>query len=309
MINDAHWNYTAFQLHRIKNSNLNDYDEFLVHIGGSSTGVEAITTDQAMAEKLSERTGKKIGYASVVASYGDVLDYEKIIRYLKNDRITFVVGLEPYLFTRDISQATEFYSEKQKRRIVEYYYLPVPFSSILLVNSLGYKLSFFEGFVTEKNLFSLGETVQTITKKAIAGRGLVGKYDRHRTSRKAKPATEKKLTKFIKSNKKAAEEYKKISGIQFVLLEKIAKFCSDNSMKLLFFELPAPDYLYPSLESGYAQYYSDIVNFSKKYDIPYQEFQDNYWPANYYRDRRHLKEEGRLQFEDLLVSYLANNIK
>lgn len=298
---------SAFQIVRIKNRDRTKYDNYFVLLGGSASALYSITGDKEIADIISKKTERKIGFSTVAGAFGTLADYEKIIHSLADKDIVFVLGLEPYLFS-NINSYT-FFRKKNNRLIKKFYYLPPPVNTITLLRKNGVDVSYKEMFIAKDNLESIGNIIRKTYIDLINGNNLRTAYIRHKNPGKKTAITEAKIKPKFYHNFYSGDKYLDKSPVNFMLLKKIVTFCRERSISILFFELPAPDLIYPSLENGYGQYYVDIKNFTQKHRIPYSQFQDVIpWKNEYFGDSTHMRTPGREKFTPMLASFIASQI-
>lgn len=278
-------------------------------IGGSAGGLECVTDDSHISMLLSEKTGKKIGFSSIVASYKTFSDSIKIIEELKDANVTFLFGLEPYLFYK--SPSMEFQFEKKGRPIRKYHFLKVPDSYADFLSAQKIDVPLAQHFISMNMYPVLGEMFKKMIINPIKGKSVKYEYDRHRISKKKKPLTAEKADKLAKkitsTKKKAYLANWKQQDILFRTLVKYVREQPGNS--IVFFDLPQPDVLVPALEIMAPDYLDRLSGIIKEYNLYYMNFQaDGPWVKGYYHDAHHMIEPGRIRFTDVLADGLAEYI-
>ncbi len=298
---------SAFEIARIKNRDKSVYDKYVVLIGGSATGLRSITGDKDITALLNEKSGKKIGFSRIAGSYGKLVDYEKIVYALAGENVTFIIGLEPYLFNK--KNLYYHNSKKAKRTVAKYYYLPPPVDTLSLLKKNGENVSYTEAFITVESLKEIGLIIRKTYVNSVTGKQKKEKKRKKNGKGNRTKIANAKLKKYIKRNIEGRKGYAENNRVNFMLLERIVKHCKEKSAPLLFFELPLSNEMQPSLQKGYGQYYLDINTFTTKHQIPYATFQQaGPWLSEHYVDRHHMRRPARKKFTGLLAAFLANQI-
>lgn len=307
---DERRHHNAFLIEQIKSREKSTYEEYFVFLGGSATGVESIMADEEVAKSLSDRAGKKIGFSSIVASYGTITDFEKIIHSLAEADVTFVIGVSPLLFNQTLKRSYEFYHKKLKRQMLKYYYLPAPIDTLSILKNLGADISLSQYILLKSNMTVVGDVIKKSCIKWIAGQDPKGKFRRHNISPKARIVVKDQAIKKSRRkyrSKKTEALYLKRSTAHFIILEKLLNFCKSRQIDVLLVEPPHPDAVFPAMQRGFRKYFEDIEDVSQKYQVSYRGFQENGpWAQDYFWDVKHMMPSGRKKFTPMLVAYLTD---
>lgn len=307
LVNRAnYWTHNAFELQRIINRDKAAWDEYFVLVGGSATAVESITSSKEASKILSKKTGKRIGFSNLGASYGSLSDCVKIISALKEADVTIILGIEPISFNRDQKAELEFYNENTERYERKYYYLPVPKEVSTILKEEGVSIPLSQYIISLNCWPTVGEWLKKSLIRKIEGKKLTTAYNPH--DRRNVPVTPERMEVFRKRfirNKNFAEQSKR----PFLMMDAIVQIIKDSNLQLILFELPKPDLLLDSYKIMAPDYPKAISKIVDDNNFPYLDFQNSGpWKREYYRDAHHMTKAGRQKLTDLITTKLAEII-
>lgn len=302
------WTHNLFEIQRILNMEMTEYDEVYVYIGGSGA-LESISWDGQVEKMIAEDTGKTVRFISLCSSYKTFADEIKIINSLAQANVTFILGVEAWRFKVNPDIQLE-YRDKENRYVKKYFHLAMPSGPLDFLVENGTPVSYKQILRLPHSAAYLGELLKKRLEEVVTkGEVRMRKHDRHATSRKKNKAYPKeRITGAIRSLGEN-DSYKLNSDFNFQLLEQAVNLAHEQGNRVIIVDVPPNG----ALSSGFAAFAPDyaarIRSFAERNKIDYLEFSDNGpWKNEYYRDLHHMIKAGWSKFTPLLARRLAEEL-
>jgi hypothetical protein len=302
--------HCAFQMHRIKLRDRTKEDEFFVFIGGS-TGLEAVTSDALMEERLGEITGKRIGFASLCSSYKSFSDEAKIVNELGAFGGTLLIGIEALRLKTNIDEQLEKLLRTGNITQKHFYITTNPRLDATL-SHYGLQVGFKQRFRLFRAAGLLGEVLKKKGLHFVASRGKIRRiaYDRH-SHRDKPPLGEAHGEEFrATALPNILERCKRNGKMNMDLLDETISIAQQNSNRVVLVDLPVNPMFQREMDSFHVLYDEMVRDLVETTGVEYMDLRHAAgWVLEDFRDIHHMRSSGQTKFAEALARRLSGHMK
>jgi len=301
------WVHCAFELQRIKHRNRTNEDGFFVFIGGS-TGLEAITQDALVEEKLRETTGKKIGFSSLCSSYKSFSDETKIVEELGDFGGILLIGMEALRLKTSIDEQLEKVLTTGNT-IQKHFYLSSSDRINRILSDYGLRVDLTQRFLLFRTMEMIGVLVKRSGLHFLSSRGEIRRlvFVRNHAAEKKPPLNTEDREKFKTTTfPKIIEKCRKNGKMNMDLLGEVINIAQQNNNRVVLVDMPINPLFQHEMEKFHVTYDEMILDLVKESGVKYIDMRDAAeWTHEDFRDIHHARSPGQKKFSDALVHVVS----
>jgi hypothetical protein len=302
------WGHAGFELQKILQHH-NQGDIRYVFLGGSA-GLEAITTDEDILDRLADKGAPPVSFHSLVSSHKTFGDEAKLISALsKTSGLTLLIHTEAWRFQIPPQRQIEFTNASLAAGLVaKYYFLPVPPEIRPSLTKAAFQdVPFLRQYTLLGNMLpKIGELLKKrINLYPEHQKWLLYQHDRHKVSRSAVPRNSSQIEQ-INRRIREDSDYQENAEYNFSLLETTINIALEAGHHVILVEAPINEMMREEIEhwgDGYPERRDVLIASTGIEHIDFAT--GSVWHNELFRDHHHMLEAGRQRFTENLAEVLS----
>ncbi|MFC1851853.1 hypothetical protein ACFL27_16805 [candidate division CSSED10-310 bacterium] len=304
---DDSWVRIAFELQRIKNRNRKSTDCFFIYLGGSA-GRDSIISDNYMMNKLSDLSGKTVGFSSLCSRFKTFSTEASILDELGDFGGTVLITIEALRFTRRVEEQLSYYYENFP---VFFFYLTPNDRVIELLTEHGYRPKFRDRIRLFRTVEVMGDIVKRQMKHFLHTGNMKRLTYQHGSRRNRPPVPQDKEPGIINRYESMHfQDYASYHQLNLELLREVIKRAHSNNCQIILIDIPQNP-LFSAQIAVLSPHYDEMVHvLVKENNLLYIDMRHAaQWDAVDFRDAHHLRQPGYQKYSAILSEKLAELIR